>query len=583
MATTYQLRTFADIVDAVREELGVQSSDTVTINRIKRDINTIYLEEVVPAARWKWLLEQLPIIKEAKYDSGTAAVTQNSVAITLSTVPTLNFSGYWLSIKGENNRYRIKSHTENTSAVVLETEYLGVTNASARFIIWRDTIDLPANCNEVVEVTHDFRSTPLDNQGWQEFTKRAAVSYLEEGKPSRYTTSDYINLVPSESISSLPSIVSRSSSGLLKTVVFSATLGTVSSTQLLKEGVHITVTGAGHYSFNTEDAIVANISQTNVANDTIQYVGTAKRFESLTADTGIVVKKFVEGREGKRIRQMTLHPAIDSARINLHVSYKREVEPLVNDNDEPAMPIEWRVVLRYGALWLGWRKQRNPEESAANEQTFRMKLAEMKGKWEDSLEKGQIKVNNDYLTRQRRTARSLSGYFSGGGGGASSSSSPQSTPNSAAIFDADGYLTAAPLVSTTELSYLDNATSNIQDQLDAITDLTDYLVDTEELQSVTLVDNTASATNVAQWAAASYDTVKIEYSIKRGSARENGHINITTDGSSAAIAQGVIASLGSTGVTLTADVSGGNVRLRYTTTNTGSNGVIKYKLHKWLS
>jgi hypothetical protein len=41
----YELKTFKDIIDAVREELKIQSTDTETINRIKRNINTLYISQ----------------------------------------------------------------------------------------------------------------------------------------------------------------------------------------------------------------------------------------------------------------------------------------------------------------------------------------------------------------------------------------------------------------------------------------------------------------------------------------------------------------------------------------------------------
>jgi hypothetical protein len=102
--------------------------------------------------------------------------------------------------------------------------------------------------------------------------------------------------------------------------------------------------------------------------------------------------------------------------------------------------------------------------------------------------------------------------------------------------------------------------------------------------SATLTDNTAVATTIEAFAHATYDSVFIEYSLKRGSAnKEVGTIRLATDGTSAAIAQGVIASLGTLGVTFTADVSGTDLRLRYTTTSTGTNATMKYSVRKWLA
>jgi hypothetical protein len=57
---------------------------------------------------------------------------------------------------------------------------------------------------------------------------------------------------------------------------------------------------------------------------------------------------------------------------------------------------------------------------------------------------------------------------------------------------------------------------------------------------------------------------------------------LVSDGSTVAIAQS-FAGIGTSGVTFTADVSAGNIRLLSTTTSTGSNGAFKYKVNKWLA
>jgi len=110
-----------------------------------------------------------------------------------------------------------------------------------------------------------------------------------------------------------------------------------------------------------------------------------------------------------------------------------------------------------------------------------------------------------------------------------------------------------------------------------------YIDDAEGLTSVTLVDNTASNTLVAAWAHASFSSIRVEYSLSRGAGiRETGTILIATDGITATHSR-VGAPLGSNGVTFDVDISGANVRLLYTTTSTGTNATMKYKILKWLA
>ena len=55
-----------------------------------------------------------------------------------------------------------------------------------------------------------------------------------------------------------------------------------------------------------------------------------------------------------------------------------------------------------------------------------------------------------------------------------------------------------------------------------------------------------------------------------------GYIALLYDGTNANITQNFDIEVGTTGLTLTADISGGNMRLLYTTTNTGSDITMKF-------
>ena len=102
----YQLKDFQDIYTAVMEELKLQMSDTTSLNRVKRMVNVMYLDEVVPAARWWWLYGNTTVTHKAYYGTGTASVTPNSTTVTLSIAPTTSvgesgsFAGYLFSIDG---------------------------------------------------------------------------------------------------------------------------------------------------------------------------------------------------------------------------------------------------------------------------------------------------------------------------------------------------------------------------------------------------------------------------------------------------------------------------------------------------
>lgn len=568
----FQLKTFADIVAAVREELGVQATDTVAVDRIKRDINSAYLNEVVPAERWNWLRKQLDVSTRPSFTTGSASVTKNSVTVTLSEIPTVSYKGYWFSKKGSIVRHRILAHTANTSILTLETPYTDNTSTTSNFLIWSDEVPLPTDCAEIIEVTHDYQTVPVENRGLQEFRRVSTTRPQQEAKPQYYSTTGWLDPEPFDSVS-LPASASRSSDGRLKTITFAATVSSVSTGQFIR------VSGASDSSYNTDDAIVASVS----GND-IKYIGSGDAFESSVADTGITVEVRNQEIFGERYRNLLVWPAVDSVVNVLHLDYISEARPLENDSDEPLIPYSDRIVLKYAGLASSWVKQRNPEMADRNAGLFARKLQMMQGDTEDSIDKPQIKPSREYIGRKRAQGRGFKnpvyGSFGFGPVGTGGSTTPTGTADRAAVFGSDGRLQSSN-ITTTEIEALDNVSSNIQAQIDALNAANTFLDDALSLTTQTLSDN--SSGTIVTFPTATYDTIVLFYSVLRGTARETGHITLATDGSSAAIAQGAIASLGTSGVTLSADVSGANLRLNFSTTSTGSDATFKYKGHRWLS
>lgn len=100
----------------------------------------------------------------------------------------------------------------------------------------------------------------------------------------------------------------------------------------------------------------------------------------------------------------------------------------------------------------------------------------------------------------------------------------------------------------------------------------------DALQSVTVVDN--STNNVFSITASGNEHIVVEYSITRSANKETGIILITNDGSTAQHSANSV-SIGSVGVVFSSDISAGNVRLRYTSSSTGSNGTMKFVARRW--
>jgi hypothetical protein len=460
------VRTFSDIYTAVMEELKVQSADTTTRDRIKRIVNYVYMDEVAPAENWTWLRGQANLVHNEYFNTGTLSATQNSTTITFSIAPAGSREGSLISISGETEVYRIGSHAANATSAELQTPYVGTTDTAKTFKLWTDAIPLPADARETFQVTHDYMSVPLDGCGLQKLQEHIASSPKQEGRPAYYSTSDYVDPAPYATVAGLPSLTSRASAGLVKTLVFGTSVEA-----LFEVGQRIRITSAGHYTYNGE-WVVASVSGA-----TLIYTGVVSYTEAATADSSLTLNAATVKGAFEQYRNLIVYPAINDKKTILKVSYTKEVRPLVGDTDEPLIPVSDRVVLVYGALKQAWASiKRQDTDSARNAMLFDAKLKRMQGRMDDSLDKPMLRPSKTYLARKR--ARPTSSSFgasmrAGGGssGGTTSTALPLNTPQSVAVFDNTGTLNASTTISTTELGYLDGATSNIQTQINAINTL----------------------------------------------------------------------------------------------------------------
>ena len=188
----FNLVTFADIIDAVAEELKLSTSDTVEMNRIRRDVNLTYINVVAPAKRWPWLRGNANIEHKPYYADGTVACTPDSTTITFSTAPATSKQGYLFSIDTFSEVYLISAHTAGQTTATLTTPFTGSLQTAATFKIWTDTVVLPVTARETVEVYHSFFRTPMKPLGLQDFRRRVTEGPFTQGRPEVYSTYDYV-------------------------------------------------------------------------------------------------------------------------------------------------------------------------------------------------------------------------------------------------------------------------------------------------------------------------------------------------------------------------------------------------------
>lgn len=539
---------FGDMLDAVMEELKYQSTDTVSRNRIKRDINWGYLQEIVPFTKWPWLRGEASAVHRAFYNGGTASVTPDSTSVTLSVAIPLSQGSkkhYFFSIEGTDEVYSIEAHTANTATLTLASPFTGVLNAAANFKIWTDRVFLPTDCRETNEVYLDIRRVTLEGRGSQEFRKIVTQGPKSESIACIYSTIDYLD-------------------------------------------------SAG----NPDNA------------------------------------------EATRQKVMRIYPSVCNTNYTVHVEYQKEASGMDIETDEPIIPKNDRGILVYWGLYKAWARERNEEAAARNFELYKQKLARMAGRIDDSTDKPKVEIDSTYIGTKRgpRIAGSSQRFFSQAVVGGTNSYPTYAKDitieggtltadlivNPGVLIDGvdvgeiggdlDAHILATSdvhgtgpgndVVGTGTTQTLTNKTLDVSMNsilgimnrvayYDATTaeltasattnDELGYLTDTDPLTTISLNDNQAAAANVVTFPLAAYTKISMDYSISRGVTNiEGGPLILVTDGTNAAIAVAG-ASLGSVGVTLTADVSGGNLRLRYTSTSTGTAPTFKYRALKTLA
>lgn len=185
-----QIIDFEDIYTAVMGLLKIQASDTVTLNRIKRDINACYAD-LVSRKPWWWNRSLVQLQTAKKQVTGTISVTEGSTSVTFSTAPTVSLTDYKLSIGGFPEILTIASHSANSTSATLAVPYLGSTGTALSFKAYSDYVLLPTDCKETALVQHQHMNQPMIGVGLQDFRRIVATEPLREGPPLYYTTDDF--------------------------------------------------------------------------------------------------------------------------------------------------------------------------------------------------------------------------------------------------------------------------------------------------------------------------------------------------------------------------------------------------------
>src|SRR5690606_1569623 len=98
----------------------------------------------------------------------------------------------------------------------------------------------------------------------------------------------------------------------------------------------------------------------------------------------------------------------------------------------------------------------------------------------------------------------------------------------------------------------------------------------ESIKKTTLLDNQSSLVDVFSVTATGSENMVIDFSLVRDITKEVGSLYLTHDGTNVSVARVGTNIGGVNGIDFEADISGGNLRLRYASTSSGSDAEFKF-------
>lgn len=205
--TTPANLTYTDLETRVMNSLRIPVTNTIQQARVQALINAVY-RDVCNKYDWSFLEKRTVVNTAPKITPGTAnllgitgpstvSVTINSMAATFSSVMPIaagTLRGWVMLIPGASSDglavYRIAAHTPGSASVTLDGSFTDITNATASYILYLDTYELPADVGKLLQVKRYGERLPVNLIG-----KNAMAGFKivdsSEGKPEVVSMIDY--------------------------------------------------------------------------------------------------------------------------------------------------------------------------------------------------------------------------------------------------------------------------------------------------------------------------------------------------------------------------------------------------------
>jgi len=551
----YQVIDFKDIQDAIIEELKVQASDTVTLNRVQRVVNQVYLQEVVPFARWKWLEGSYRVVHKSRYNASTVTVVPNTSTVVMAVTPALSygsFAGKKFAVDGYNEIYYVESHTAGSNTLTLSTEYTGNYSITAGFKIWTDEVALPLDARETVSVWHNFHSKPMEGTGLQKLRSLMALNPRAEGYPSLYYTGDF----------SSPTEDEYEATRFRKMLIHPSINKTDVTLHIdyVKEVTALELDG-DEPIMPVEDRIV------------LVYGALARLWKSVNSD--IEQAQLAKADFMSKLARMAgkVEDSQDPPKLKPDSSY-------VRTRRAPRFSPQGHNVTGAGG-GSGYEQISYLEDVTIKGANVTGAITVVDGVTIDGVDISALQEQLDVHESSTDIVHTASAI------GFAPAGNIEAEDVQLALVELDNEKIAKPLSATDNaIVRFDGTEGEVQESLVVIEDDGGINVNTEvlhtPLQTAFINNDVLSPAVIFTFPVSDFSGCIVEYSITRGAGNvEIGHIYMATDGASVAYTP-VGTSIGAVGITFSADISGSDIRLLYTSTNSGETGGIRYIVRKWI-
>ena len=353
---------FSAIIADIEKVSGIQTTSRATL---KRGVQS-WLYRYAASYPWPHYRDRGVIQTIAPYSTGTVAITNGDKTLTITTgVFTAAMVGRKVQIADDQAWYTIASYT-SASEVELAEAYQGTTQTVATFSIFQDEYRLDGDTQrllDVVQTEHQVQLLVYDYLSFDELFSAVETT----GNP------EILTLLGRKQDSYATGTITGSSGG--STLTGSSTAWT--GVEGLTKGSRIQV------SSNSE-------------------VYTVK---SVDSDTSITIYELIATAFSASAYQVVLdnlrvqvRPVPDAAR-NLYYRKQRRPTPLVNDRDEPDMPMEFHGMLVDAGLEVAWTLLGHLDRAGAMSQRLASWI---------SQQADQIGVTMPYAVRHKRSSDSTS-------------------------------------------------------------------------------------------------------------------------------------------------------------------------------